>query len=65
MQGFDNGYSNSLEKNIFQFTISSKNRLNFLRELFHMNISSDTLFPGLQGFAESLTVYHHRLKEID
>lgn len=65
MQGFDDGYSNSFDKNIFQFTIKEKKRLDFLRELLNMNVSSDTLFPGLQGFAESLTVYHHRLKEID
>lgn len=33
-------------------------RLRALRELYHMNISHDTLFPGLEGFAKSLAVYH-------
>jgi hypothetical protein len=29
-----------------------------LDRLYHMNISHDTLFPGLEGFARSLEVYH-------
>jgi hypothetical protein len=36
------------------FTIPEESRRPLLRELDRMNMSSATLFPGLQGFAESL-----------
>jgi len=29
-----------------------------------MNISADSLFPGLEGFARSMKVYHHIIDEI-
>lgn len=36
------------------FVIDHQSRVELLRELDRMNMSSATLFPGLQGFAESL-----------
>ena len=33
-------------------------RSDALRQLFHMNISATSLFPGLDGYAASLGVYH-------
>lgn len=38
-------------------------RMEALRELFHMNISQTTLFPGLDGYAKSLGVYHPTVDE--
>lgn len=46
----------SAEKNLVKIDISTEpeTRRTILRELFRMNISNATLFPGLQGFARSL-----------
>lgn len=41
---------------------SKGDRLSALRMLHDMNISRATLFPGLDGFAQSLNVYHPSLK---
>ena len=34
-----------------------------LRQLFHMNISHTSLFPGLDGYAHSLGIYHPTIIE--
>jgi hypothetical protein len=36
-----------------------------LHDLYHMNIGRSTLFPGLDGFAQSLTVYHPSIEFYD
>ncbi|MBI5779594.1 MAG: FRG domain-containing protein [Planctomycetes bacterium] len=68
MPGFNNGYKykNDNEKNIWRFHIvaKGKERRKWLRELLGMNVSADSLFPGLDGFARSLNVYHHRFDEL-
>ena len=47
-----------------KFTISPEARLKLLRELDLLNINGGTLFPGLEGFARSLSVFHHRTSEL-
>jgi hypothetical protein len=41
--------------------LNKRNRLSALRKLHDMNINRATLFPGLDGFAQSLNVYHPSL----
>ena len=43
---------------VVQLVIPFKLRAEALRQLFQMNISRTSLFPGLDGFAQSLGVYH-------
>ena len=50
------GYDNN--QNVMKLNISMSERVTALMELHEMNISRATLFPGLEGFAESLNVYH-------
>ena len=45
-------------RNIVQLVIPSKLRMPLLQTLFSMNITRTSLFPGLDGFAQSLGVYH-------
>ena len=44
--------------NILRVVIPHRLRREALRELFEMNISRTSLFPGLDGYARSLGVYH-------
>lgn len=44
--------------NVRKFKIHASERVKLLRELYQINISRATLFPGLDGFAQSLRVYH-------
>ena len=46
-----------LRKNLFKYTVTDNTELrkDILRHLHRMNMNRATLFPGLQGFAESLT----------
>lgn len=46
------------EKNIEKIIIPEKLRIEFLAKLHNMNITHATLFPDLDGFAFSLSVYH-------
>ncbi len=46
------------EHNVRKLILSRKDRMRALRELDQMNISRATLFPGLDGFAQSLKIYH-------
>jgi len=67
LSGFFDGHENTKDKNIIKFTFKDFNkskRLDFLRYFLSMNISADSLFPGLEGFARSLNVYHHIIDEI-
>lgn len=43
---------------VFKLTILMKEHRQALKTLHSMNISRATLFPGLDGFAQSLKVYH-------
>jgi hypothetical protein len=58
MPGYDE------EKNLIKLIIQKENRLEFLNRLNNMNISRTSLFPGLDGFASSLSVFHHTYKLI-
>jgi hypothetical protein len=40
---------------VFRFTIPGELRVRTLRELKRMNINRASLFPGLDGFAKSLS----------
>lgn len=50
------GYKN--ENHVVKLVLSGDERQKALHELYHMNIGRSTLFPGLDGFAQSLNVYH-------
>lgn len=52
MPGFDD------PSKVLKLTITHKERRQALKTLHSMNISRATLFPGLDGFAQSLKVYH-------
>ena len=52
LSGFDS------RENLRKLVIPGKLRLKMLKNLHSMNINKATLFPGLQGFAESLGIYH-------
>jgi hypothetical protein len=67
MPGIYNGYgrTNRGKKNILKFQIHQGNRRRFLRSLQTMNVSADSLIPGLDGFARSLAIYHHRFDELE
>ena len=52
LHGFDK------RKNLVKLVIPHKLRIDVLKKLHSMNINKATLFPGLQGFAESLGIYH-------
>lgn len=43
---------------VIKIVIPKRMRSDALRQLFHMNISRTSLFPGLDGYAASLGVYH-------
>jgi hypothetical protein len=50
---------NNYEENLKRLLIPKSKRKEFLSKLYQMNITHSTLFPGLDGFAYSLSVYHH------
>ena len=54
LQGFDN--PQNLRKLVILF--SPEQRLDALKRLHAMSINKATLYPGLQGFADSLGIYH-------
>ena len=43
---------------VVELDLSRDERERWLNELFHMGISNETLFPGLDGFARTLAVYN-------
>jgi len=51
------GYNDS--HNLVRLVIPKERRVEYLRQLDNMNINRTSLFPGLEGFASSLGVYHH------
>jgi sugar phosphate isomerase/epimerase len=62
-----NRYETNLINNLadgleFLRPLRTKN-VKLLCDLFHMNISQTTLFPGLDGYAKSLGVYHPTVDE--
>ena len=57
LEGFDN------EENLVKLIIPDHLRLEALARLHAMNINRASLFPGLQGFAESLGIYHPSLRK--
>lgn len=48
----------NIASNVLKLTLTHKVRRQALKTLHSMNISRATLFPGLDGFAQSLKVYH-------
>jgi hypothetical protein len=48
---------------IVKIMIPKELRREVLRQLFHMNVSHTSLFPGLDGYARSLGVYHPTVDE--
>lgn len=46
------------EENVVKIVIPIGLRRAILRQLYHMNVSRTSLFPGLDGYAKSLGVYH-------
>ena len=46
------------QQNLLKIVISQEVRSEALKRLHSMNINRASLFPGLQGFAESLGIYH-------
>jgi hypothetical protein len=49
-------------KNCIKIQIPYKLRKNALQRLFDMNISRTSLFPGLDGYAQSLGIFHSSFK---
>jgi len=56
-----NGFKD--EKNIIRLVIPRQNRKEILKGLYESNITRTTLFPGLDGFAKSLSVYHYSFEK--
>jgi len=50
------GYEDA--RNAIKFISPAKFRIEILKALFDMNISRTSLFPGLDGYAQSLRIYH-------
>jgi hypothetical protein len=46
-------------KNIVRLIIPKEKRKKYLKKLYEMNITHTSLFPGLDGFSNSLSVYHY------
>lgn len=46
------------DDHVLKINLPAAMRSEALRELFHMNITRTSLFPGLDGYAASLGVYH-------
>jgi hypothetical protein len=57
MDGFND------KENIVRLIIPRQKRMNYLENLYKMNITHTTLFPGLDGFAYSLSVYHYSFEK--
>lgn len=53
--------TNNDEVSMFKIVIPFKLKLGITKLLTHMNISSETLFPGLSGLAQSLNKLRHDL----
>ena len=51
------------ERNIKRLVIRRDKRREYLKKLYGLNITHATLFPGLDGFAHSLPVYHHSFEK--
>jgi hypothetical protein len=47
-----------LSENVLKIVIPFEERQAALKNLFEMGIARTSLFPGLDGFAESLSIYH-------
>lgn len=45
-------------ENVVKLVIPIELRRSILRQLYHMNVSRTSLFPGLDGYAKTLGVYH-------
>jgi hypothetical protein len=46
------------EEHLLKIIIPAGLRRHALEKLFYMNVSRTSLFPGLDGYAQSLGVYH-------
>lgn len=52
-------------ENITKVILDGKVRKKGLQELYHMGISRETLFPGVDGFARTFGVYHPVVHGVD
>lgn len=51
--------------NVIQIVIPAQCRRDALKHLYYMNVSRASLFPGLEGYARSLGVYHSVFDDVD
>jgi hypothetical protein len=54
---------NKSKDNVIKYRIPQKRKYEFLEKLFSINISRTTLFPGLEGYAQSLKIYNFFYKK--
>lgn len=52
------------KKNVLKIVLPARVRADALEKLHYMNISSTSLFPGLDGYARSLGIYHPAFRPI-
>jgi hypothetical protein len=53
------------KKNIVKIVLPISLRADTVEALHYMNISRTSLFPGLDGYAQSLGVYHPSYRPVD
>ena len=53
-QAIDRVIGNNIHRSVFKFIIAFELKLNMLRNLMRMNITSNSLFPGLDGLGRSI-----------
>jgi hypothetical protein len=53
-----------LEDRVLKIVLPARLRGEALEKLHYMNISSTSLFPGLDGYARSLGIYHPAFRPI-
>lgn len=53
------------ERNLVKIVLPSSLRREAVEALHYMNISRTSLFPGLEGYAQSLGVYHPSYRPVD
>ena len=51
--------------NVLRITIPKSMRRKALEDLYYMNISRTSLFPGLDGYSQSLAVYNYAYNKSD
>lgn len=59
MEGWDSG------GHVLRIDIPTALHREAIRDLYYMNITRTSLFPGLDGYARSLGIYHPVLNPVD